>query len=185
MSIFGKKSSTFPTDFDLEPEQEIPAAAQPAPAPAPAATPAPARQVSAARAPRYTIDQAIKLVSSLKGHNVSARVIASIMKQTLESVNIHFKDIIDDARLKESAINTETSRRDEMIKELSRKVEALQSEKIDYQKELERTVYVREFLQQALGEVAAAETAEAPAQQPAVAAGKSAARATPATPNVA
>jgi len=114
-----------------------------------------------AKTPRYTIDQAIALVSSLKEQNVSSRVVAAIIKQTLESVNIHFADIIDDARHKESAINIETSKKDEMIRDLTRKVEMLQNEKVGFQKELERTVYVREFLQQAVEDQQAAGNATA------------------------
>lgn len=104
------------------------------------------------RSNSYTIDQAIQLVGSLKEHKVSARVIAGIVKKTLESVDIHFSDIIADAKQKESAIHAETQKKDEMIKDLTNRVQALQSEKVDFQKELNKTVYVREFLQQALND---------------------------------
>lgn len=115
---------------------------------------------------RYTIEQAVELVSSLKNHNVSARVIAGVMKQTLESVDIHFSDIVADAQRKESAINSETSKKDEMIKELTRKVEALQMEKVKYQKDLNRIVYVREFLQQAIADEESEESAQAKPGKP-------------------
>lgn len=98
----------------------------------------------------YSIDQAIQLVSSLKGHRVSAQVIASIVKQTLESVDIHFSDIIADAKLKESAIQAEKSKRDDLIKSLAQQVENLQKEKVEFQKELNKTIFVREFLEQAV-----------------------------------
>ncbi len=139
MSVFKKKYNTLPSDFEMvdddapmENKIEV------------------SLNFSRPRPVRYTIDQAAKLVHSLKDHNVSARVIAGIMKKTLESVDINIVDIIDDARLKEAAINTETARQDEMIESLIKKVDALQHEKLRFQKELEKTVYVREFLQQAL-----------------------------------
>ncbi len=115
---------------------------------------------------KYSIDQAVELVSSLKNHNVSARVIAGVMKQTLESVDIHFSDIIADAKRKESAIHGETNKKDEMIRDLSRKVEALQQEKVRIQKDLNKIVYVREFLQQALADSKAEDMSQSPLPNP-------------------
>lgn len=166
MSIFGKKPSDLIPDINLFETRNAnmnSTASQP-------------KTQYNKPAPKYTIEQAIKLVSSLKDHNVSARVIAGIMKQTLESVDIHFTDIIDDAKQKESAIHAESSKKDEMIRELSRRVEALQMEKVEIQKELNKTVYVREFLQQALNDttVDAGDT-DAPPPRPAQSAKNSAA----------
>lgn len=109
---------------------------------------------------KYSIDQAIKLVRSLREHKVNAVIIAQIMQQTLESVDIHFNDIISDANRKESAIVSETERKDQEIQELNRKFEALRDEKQRLQRELQETMAVREFLQQAVAD-------EAPAAQPA------------------
>lgn len=160
MSIFGKKfgeSDSNPFDFTNSANQS---SQQNSTQSAPPAS----HDRGNGKPASFSIDQAIKLVGSLKDSNVSSRVIASIIKQTLESVDIHFKDIIADARLKESSIQTETGKKDEMIKDLTRKVEALQNEKVAFQKELERTVYVREFLQQAVEEQ---QSGEAMARPPA------------------
>ncbi len=96
----------------------------------------------------YGIERAIILVSSLQKHNVSHKVIAGIMKQTLESVEVHFSDIIADAERKESEIKDSTARKDEHIQEFNKKLESLKQEKIQLQKQLDETMSVREFLQQ-------------------------------------
>ena len=101
---------------------------------------------------KYGIDRAIDLVGKLKKHNVSPKVIAGIMKQTLESVEIHFSDIIADAQRKETDIHAESKSKDEDIQQLKEKFEALKQEKLDLQNELEQVKSVREFLQYANGE---------------------------------
>ena len=138
MSVFRKKTDDLPADFSMieddDSEQKMESGFN----------------FNRPKSVRYTIDQAAKLVHSLKDHNVSARVTAAIVKQTLESVDISFPDIIEDAKLKEAAIQHESARRDDLINNLISKVEFLQNEKRKFNKELEKTIYVREFLQQAL-----------------------------------
>ncbi len=101
---------------------------------------------------KYGINQAIKLVRSFQKHKISTNVIAGIMKQTLASVEIHFTDIIDDAKRKESAVHNESEKKDKQIEEATRKCEALKEEKVKLQQILEETVSVREFLLQAMDE---------------------------------
>lgn len=101
---------------------------------------------------KYGIDKAITLVRSLQKHNINSRVIAGIMKQTLESVGIHFTDIVSDAKRKESQINNEFIQKDRQFEEMTRKFEAMKQEKIKLQQELDETASVREFLQQAIKE---------------------------------
>ncbi len=105
---------------------------------------------SKANPSKYGINQAIKLVRSFQKHKISPNVIAGIMKQTLASVEIHFTDIIDDAKRKESAVHSESEKKDKQIEEATRKCEALKDEKIKLQQILEETVSVREFLLQAM-----------------------------------
>lgn len=99
---------------------------------------------------KYGINQATKLVRSFQKHNISSNVIAGIMKQTLASVEIHFTDIIDDAKRKESAVQSESEKKDKQIEEATRKCEALKEEKTKLQQILKETISVREFLLQAM-----------------------------------
>lgn len=99
---------------------------------------------------QYTIEQAIDLVKSLKKHNISSSVIAGIMKQTLESVDIHFKDIIQDAELKESQIDQANKQKDAEIQEINSKLDVLKKDKLKLQEELEQTQSAKQFLLQAM-----------------------------------
>jgi len=105
---------------------------------------------SKATSGKYGINQATKLVRSFQKHNISSNVIAGIMKQTLASVEIHFTDIIDDAKRKETAVQTESEKKDKQIEEATRKCEALKEEKTKLQEVLKETISVREFLLQAM-----------------------------------
>jgi hypothetical protein len=125
---------------------------------------------------KYGINQATKLVRSFQKHNISSNVIAGIMKQTLASVEIHFTDIIDDAKQKETAVQSESEKKDKQIEEATRKCEALKEEKTKLQQILKETISVREFLLQAMengqvsgekGQQAAAQTGDKPEQKPA------------------
>lgn len=102
------------------------------------------------KSPKYGIDQATTLVRSFQKHNVSSNVIANIMKQTLESVDIHFDDIINDAKRKESAVQLESEQKDQQIEEATRKCEMLKEEKTKLQQILKETITVREFLLEAM-----------------------------------
>ena len=115
----------------------------------------------------YTIEQAMKLVNSLQGHSVKPDVIAGIVKQTLESVNIHFKDIVADAQRKEIEIKQLSKQKEEQIKEINKQMQVLEQEKIKLQQELSQTESVRKFLQQAIkDEPAVAVQPAAVAKQP-------------------
>lgn len=105
-----------------------------------------------AKPARYTIDQAVKLVRSLQKHRVSAEVIAGIMQQTLASVDIHFTDIIADAKRREAQIQTDSEAKSQQIAELTQKLEKLKEEKIKLQEEFKEITVVREFLQQSVPE---------------------------------
>ncbi len=102
--------------------------------------------------PKYGIDKAITLVRSLQKHKINPKVIAGIMKQTLESVDIRFSEIITDAKRKESSIQHENGQKDKQVEEMKRKFEALKEEKIKLQQDLDETKSVRKFLQQAINE---------------------------------
>ena len=106
--------------------------------------------VSKTTSAKYGINQATKLVRSFQKHNISSNVIAGIMKQTLASVEIHFTDIIDDAKRKETAVQSESEKKDKQIEEATRKCEALKEEKTKLQQILKETITVREFLLQAM-----------------------------------
>ena len=105
-----------------------------------------------AKPARYTIDQAVKLVRSLQKHRVSAEVIAGIMQQTLASVDIHFTDIIADAKRREAQIHTDSEAKSQQITELTQKLEKLKEEKVKLQEECKEITVVREFLQQSAPE---------------------------------
>jgi len=116
---------------------------------------------------KYGIDEATNLVRSFQKHNISSNVIAGIMKQTLASVEIHFTDIIDDAKRKESTVQNESEKKDKQIEEATRKCEALKEEKTKLQQILKETISVREFLLQAMdssGQASGERTQQAVAQ---------------------
>ncbi len=102
--------------------------------------------------PKYGIDKAISLVRSLQKHKINPSVIAGIMKQTLESVDIHFTDIIADAKRKETDIHNDNEAKDKQVEAMKRKFEALKNEKLKLQQDLDETISVREFLQQVISE---------------------------------
>ena len=101
-------------------------------------------------------------MNSLNNNNVSTQVIAGVVRKTLESADIRFDEIIDDAKSKEAALLAEFQRREKIINSLVEKVERLQQQNRLFQQELEKTVYAREFLQRADSSASAEATGTAP-----------------------
>ncbi len=138
MSLFNKKAMELPEDFALEGDdlflEEITS-----------------EQFNSDRPKNthYTIDQAIMLMQSLTIKNIGPRVLGGIVKKTLESFDIPFAEIIDDAIAKEAALQAEFQRRENIIGSLATKLEYLQQQNKMILQELENTVQAREFLQRA------------------------------------
>lgn len=98
----------------------------------------------------YGIDQAIKLVRALPKNDLDEVVVASIIKQTLASVDVYLSDIIEDAGRKESEIAVDSHRIEDDISELASKMRALKQDFVVLQGQLDETVTVRNFLRKAL-----------------------------------
>lgn len=99
---------------------------------------------------KYGIDEAMKLVRGLPKKHLDDAVVASIIKQTLASVDVYLSDIIEDAGRKEAEIGEESHRIEDDIAELTAKMRALKQELVVLQGQLDETVAVRNFLRKAL-----------------------------------
>ncbi len=99
----------------------------------------------------YSIDDAITLIHSFPFKDKDRTLLATIIKRTLESVDVHFSDIVVDAEKKESSIIHETQEIKDEISELTQSVELLKEEQENLESQLEETIAIREFLQEAQG----------------------------------
>ncbi|WP_455222457.1 hypothetical protein [Kaarinaea lacus] len=96
---------------------------------------------------QYGIDHAVALLRELPDENSS--VIVSVVTRTLESANINVVNIIDDAKVKETTLQSQIKQLNEEIAELENQI-AEKKEQINVSTAiLEETCKVRRLLEQA------------------------------------
>jgi hypothetical protein len=146
MGLFGKK-----VKFDADSFNDMPALDPPvAPhvmAP-PVAVPPPATTVPAVS---YGIAQAIELMRALP--NERTELVGRVVRQTLESMNIHVSDIVVDAERREAAIRDEIAIYRSDIVELEKEIAIRRSEITRLEVDLAETTTVKQRLRATDGAV--------------------------------
>jgi hypothetical protein len=126
VSLFGKKASLN---------------AEPSPGPV---DPPP---VSSAKASRgYGIDDVIHLMRKLPTHE-NVELVLLVVRNTLESMNVDLKDVIDDGTSKQARLRTSIASLDAAIGDLEKEIEARRQEKAAIELDLGETTTVKEQLE--------------------------------------
>ena len=103
---------------------------------------------SGARVVTYGIKNTIELMRRLPTDN--NEVVVSVVKQTLESMNIGVEDIIKDASTKEARIRQQHKSLEQEVKSLELKIAQRNQQMSDLTEDLKETIDVRERLQLAV-----------------------------------
>ncbi|PCJ17977.1 MAG: hypothetical protein COB04_07945 [Gammaproteobacteria bacterium] len=109
----------------------------------------------------YGIEDAIQLMRTMPEQN--DEMVMAIIQKTLESVNVHVKDIIDDASSKEGRIESRVEKLITEINDLSSKINEREHEINGLQTDLSETKTVRESLESVIPAQAVEEKPLAPA----------------------
>lgn len=104
----------------------------------------------------YGIEDAIKLMRTLPAEG-NAELVVRVVKHTLESVNVHLTDIINDAAAKQKALGERRTALLQQISELEGEIAKRREEIYRIEADLDETTNVKERL--ALVEAHAAEEA--------------------------
>lgn len=130
---------------EVEPTAPEPTPVKPAPLPS-AESKAPPQLPAKAGAPRYGIDDAIKLMRTLPvDENVD--LVVRVIKKTLESLAVKVPDIIDDAGKRQDALKSKIAEYKAAIVQFEREIDARKHEINRLEDELAETTTVRERLQ--------------------------------------
>lgn len=105
-------------------------------------------QTSSARVIPYGIKNTIELMRRLPSDN--NEVVVTVVKQTLESMNIEVVDIIKDAESKEARIRQQHKTLEEEVKSLEIKISQRNQQIAELSEDLKETIDVRERLQLAV-----------------------------------
>jgi predicted RNase H-like nuclease (RuvC/YqgF family) len=97
--------------------------------PVPAASPPPA-DASSAKRPRVGIDHAISLVRSLPTEDENLALVVTVLKRTLESLDVNVADIVADATARQHEIDRRSQQLRAEIAQLDQEI-ARRSEEID------------------------------------------------------
>lgn len=160
-NLFGKDEKP-PAEDEGEPADEQPAA-KPSTAPKQQGQPSPASTAPkqpaalegkppppvlppARTAPRYGIDEAIRLMRTLPVDD-NPDLVVRVIKRTLESLSVKVPDIIDDAAKRQESLRTKISEHQAAIVQLEREIDTRRFDIGRLEDELAETTQVRERLQ--------------------------------------
>jgi TolA-binding protein len=148
MSLFGSKSEPTP--------------AAPEPTPQPQHKPVVQSARSTAASPAYGIGEVIKLMRTLPVDQ-NPELVVRVIKGTLESLNVHLTDIIDDATKKQQKVQERINALDGEISELTKQIETRRQEIGRMKTDLNETTTARQRLELADKAPSAGDKAPQPA----------------------